>query len=124
MTYPPGFSKLISCPAVIMGDFSGLGGGIGLSHVFLIPCFYDISFTTVRWVNVMGSQIGETGSFCKISLDGSSEIRRKPGFLFTWCIGERFAELLGLGVSASATSTGTDPHTSQTNNTVMFVIFR
>ncbi len=38
-----------------MGDFYGLGRGVCPSRVFAIPCFNDISFVTVRWVNIIGS---------------------------------------------------------------------
>ncbi len=44
-----------------MGDFSVSRLEICLAWVFAIPCFSDISFTTVRWVNVIGSQILEKG---------------------------------------------------------------
>ncbi len=60
---PPGFPRVVFCLAGFMGDFSDLGRGIYWSRVFPTLCFCDISFMAVRWVNMIGDQISETGSF-------------------------------------------------------------
>jgi len=57
----PLFSEVAFCPAAIMGDFPGESRGISPDRVLADPVFECISFTTVRWVNVIASQIVERG---------------------------------------------------------------
>ncbi len=47
----------------IISVFPGLGRESCLSRVLVIPCFNDISFVFLRWVKIIGVQIGESGSF-------------------------------------------------------------